>query len=250
MENSLRDPIWQFLGVVVSSLAIVVSVYLFLSARKRKSLSYIVLSQMNLLPMNEQADEFQITFRGTAVYNVQLLLLQIINDGNIPIASSDFETPLTFSMGADDCKVLSVEITKTEPKHLSPMINVQTNCIILQPLLINGGDSILLKMLIEGFNGFVLPKARIIGVKTVKELKEPVYKLWMQGLFITLLGLIVLAPTFLVLLRASSGGNAQTDVSIMFLYIGAIILWVGLGILVTALVRVWWRKLLERRFSK
>jgi hypothetical protein len=97
MIEFLRDSIWQFICGIGG---IGVAVLIYFLQRRKKSLPYQVLAATPLLTVNEELKgKIQVTFEGTPVQNVHLVLLKILNNGNVPIASSDFELPLSFSFG-------------------------------------------------------------------------------------------------------------------------------------------------------
>jgi len=45
MPEALRDPIWQFIGAVLAFAAIVISILLYFMQRRRKALSYEIVSR-------------------------------------------------------------------------------------------------------------------------------------------------------------------------------------------------------------
>ena len=51
MFDLLRDPLWQFIGALLALLAIGVSVALYLIQRRKKRLSYEIVSNSSLLTM-------------------------------------------------------------------------------------------------------------------------------------------------------------------------------------------------------
>ena len=91
MRRLLSDPIWQFVGSTIALAALVVSIYVFFLQKRRKSVCYQVLTDANLLTIDEEIKgNIKILFDGTPIQNASLVILRITNDGNIPIASTDF----------------------------------------------------------------------------------------------------------------------------------------------------------------
>jgi hypothetical protein len=173
MTDILRDPIWQFIGALLALIAIGVSVYIFFLQRTKKSLSYQIMSETELLTVNEEIKgKIQILYEGIPVQKVHLLVLKILNDGNIPVTPDDFKETLSFFFGKK-AQILSAEVTETSPKTLKPVLNIiDKNKIVLEPTLINGQDSITTKLLLAQYRGKVTPNARIVGVREVRELKD------------------------------------------------------------------------------
>ena len=113
----------------------------------------------------------QITFEGKPIQNLSLLVLRIVNDGTIPVTSSDFEEPLSFSFG-DDAIILSAEITDVVPRTLKPTLDVDKNHIVLRPLLLNSRDTVSIKLLFTQYAGSIQPYGRIVGVNEVTKVSE------------------------------------------------------------------------------
>ncbi len=165
------DPLF-ILGVITVFVTIAVPVIIFFLERKRKSLIYGVLANTSLIALDEEIKgKIKILFDDISVQKVHLLILEILNDGNVPIESSDFERPLTFSFG-ENTQILSFEIVKTEPDDFNLQFNTFDNHIGLISLLINRKDSFQLKLLLAEFDGEIKVEARINGVKKVKEVKD------------------------------------------------------------------------------
>ena len=183
----LRDPIWQFIGAFLALIALFVSIYLFILQRRKKTLAYEILSETELLTMKEGFEgKVQILFEGQNVENVHLLVLKVINNGNIPIASSDFENALTFIFGKDG-NILSAEIIDTSPKTLKPTFTANQNKLILNPTLLNSGDIITFKLLLTQYDGEIEVDTRIIGVSEVKKATEQ----RTQSMYISVIGGVI-----------------------------------------------------------
>jgi hypothetical protein len=92
MVDLLRDPLWQFVGAVLVVVALMVSVTIFFAEKKRKELSYEILSHSEILSATEEIEgKLKILFKGEVVRNVHLLIVKLINSGNTPITSTDYE---------------------------------------------------------------------------------------------------------------------------------------------------------------
>ncbi|HYX71952.1 MAG TPA: hypothetical protein VE732_04220 [Nitrososphaera sp.] len=169
ISDFFRDPIWQFIGAVFGLIAIGVSVYLFVLQKSKKSLCYRVLTQTPLLAVNDEIKgKLQILYEGVIIQGVHLLVLKVICNGNVPIKSSDFEQPLTFSFG-DEATILSMEVVETSPKTLNPQLQLLSEKMVIQPVLLNNQDTFTIKLLIAQYNGKVDSQSRIIGVREVRE---------------------------------------------------------------------------------
>ena len=201
----LRDPMWQFVGALLGLLAVVVSIYLFVLGRRQRSLSYDVLMSTPLLTVNEVLKgKIQITYEETPVQNVHLLILRIRNDGSTPITPDDFVEPLHFSF-RDDLKILSTEVAETVPDSLRPKVITDASGFTISPLLLNGGDTVILKLLFA-YPGGVLGlriHTRIVGVSQIKS-KPDVYRpYFLAGSLMMGIGMmgVVLMPLLMIYLR-------------------------------------------------
>lgn len=167
MIDILRDPMWQF---ILPMLAIVVAVVLYWKQRTRKKLSYQVISCTPLLSVEEEIEgKLKIFYEGKPVQQVHLITVKVMNSGNIPVLSTDYKRPISFSFG-EDAEILTTEIAKTDPDNLQASVNIQEKKVVLTPILLNQGDSVTLKMLVTKLKNQV-PEVdgRVVGVKEIRE---------------------------------------------------------------------------------
>ncbi len=168
MFDLLRDPLWQFIGAFFALLTVAVTVLIYVLQRRKKRLSYEILSNSTLMTMREELEgRLEIRFDGEQVSNLHILEFKLFNSGNVPIASTDYERKLEFDCG-DEANVLSAEVTETVPADLNATIALVDNKIVCEPLLLNSKDSVSIKALISDYDGGLTSRARIIGVKTIK----------------------------------------------------------------------------------
>ncbi|MDY6990973.1 MAG: hypothetical protein SWQ30_23265 [Thermodesulfobacteriota bacterium] len=163
----LRDPIWQFIGAAVGIVAIIVSYMFFKRQQKQKRIAYEIISSTSLLSVrNEVKSKLQVFFEQKPIENLSLLIIQIYNAGNEPVLSTDYEKPISIGFG-DKAEVLEADITGVSPESIQPKIDRTPKAVSLQPLLLNGGDSITLKVLLANFDGNASVTGRIAGVKQI-----------------------------------------------------------------------------------
>lgn len=224
MPEWLSDPAWQtVIAIVLGVAAIVVSVLIYLLQRNRKDLSYEVLTEASLLKMGDQiTNELKIDFRGKPVSNLHLLEIRFINSGNASITPSDFVEPLEiyFPFTSNNTGILTADIENTNPKDLSvplrgytpneefmktekggeaPQISAGfafTNAQV-SPVLLNKGDSFTVKMLVAEYSGKFLVKARIVGVKDVKQKEKLLinYKLILAVIGLLAFAIVLIGDT-------------------------------------------------------
>ena len=161
----LRDPMVR---TILAIIAISITVLLFLIGRRRKSLSYIV-SDTRVLGVHEAVNpsRVQILFDGKPVTDVRLVIITVNNSGNESIRADDFERALRF-IWAEPARILTAEVVEVSPESLQPTLKTGANEIVLDPLLLNRGDSLRIKTLINQV-GKLSVDARVVGVKRIQK---------------------------------------------------------------------------------
>lgn len=168
MPEYLRDPIWQFIGAVLAIGAIAATLIVYRLQKNRKDLTYRVRSSTRVISVGEEiAGKLQITYEGIPITGAQLLVIEIANTGNLPVPSSDWETPITLRLKHGGV-ICSSELTATNPPNLEIKLKTDSEFVRIQPTLLNSGDSISIKLLITEFMEAPEVEGRIIGVKQIK----------------------------------------------------------------------------------
>ena len=159
----LRDPMVRTILAIV---AICLTVSLFLAGRRRKRLSYL-LSDTRVLSVHGEVNpsRVQILFDGEPVTEVRLVIITVNNLGNEPIRLDDFERPLRFSW-SEPAKILTAEVIEVNPETLKPTIKAGVSEIVVDPLLLNPGDWLRIRTLINQA-GKLSVDARVVGVKRI-----------------------------------------------------------------------------------
>jgi len=224
----LRDPIfWQFLGALLALVGIISVFVIYIFQRKKKSLSYEILTSNELLTSSEELrGRIRITFNKKPVQNIHLLIISIKNDGNVSIIPSDFYEEFTCSFG-DHTKILTAEITDCFPDSFKPQIEIREDSLTIAPVLINSKDFFIIKFLLSKFDGIVKVKGRISGIHEIKKLRKANFLRWIQPI-----GLIFLAFS---LFAAGSGAldtvslQVRMSVTILLLFL-SVALVIGLAL--------------------
>ncbi|MBN8594345.1 MAG: hypothetical protein J0M33_21495 [Anaerolineae bacterium] len=169
-----RDPAW--LAVILAVVAIIVgagvSIFIFLRQNKRKTLSYEIRSYVPLLNVDSQVkDKLQITYNGKVVNDLKLLVVRLLNDGDIPIESRDFDEMVSVDLG-ETAEILIAEISSAQPKELKAKVTSEKNRALLQPLLLNQTDWVELKLIVAGASSHPKVAGRIVGVKSIKTIQQ------------------------------------------------------------------------------
>ncbi len=177
MMEILRDPIWQFWGAVISLLALVITSAIFILQRNKKRLAYYVLTETPLLSIDDEIrGKIKIKYGRKNIQNIQLVMMYLGNKGNVDIASSDYEQPILFSF--PDSEILSAEIVEVSPKNLTPTMSTEMSKLTINPILLNKGDYIVIKLLFSNYSKQITADTRIIGVKEIEKADHRDAKSW------------------------------------------------------------------------
>lgn len=164
MSEIIRDPLWQFVGVTLTVVSLVI---VFLQI-KRKELSYNIIINTPLLSVNESIkDKITILYEDVIVENLQFIILRICNTGNTSIKKTDYERPLSFSFGQNS-SIFPVVVADVKPENLRISYKKEGHKIIIDPVLLNKKDEFSIKFFVKNFNGEINTDCRIVGVKEIK----------------------------------------------------------------------------------
>lgn len=176
MEESLSVAAFQHPEVIVSVLAIAVTVILYLWSRRWKGICYEVLSVAPLLTMEDEvAGKLQILFDSRPVEKGKLMFVWVSNSGNLPITADEYERPLSLNF-PPATEVLTAEAVDTDPSSLKVIPKIEGKKVVLPCLLLNGGDSIILRIMVSKHEGGMTVDGRISGVKDIQEVHEAIVK--------------------------------------------------------------------------
>lgn len=198
MEELFQNQIWTFVGTAFSGIAIVISVIIYLLQRNKKSIGYKILWRLPLLRVHKELKErgqLTISYNGQTVEDIQLILVEIVNTGNVPILAKDYERPLTIRYG-DSTTIVSTEVVDRLPEDIDPKLSVDVNAIDIEPLLMNSGDKFVLKTLVKNLQENPVVVSRITGVKEIKHVGPLPQK--RTGRYYAILGISILFGALLM----------------------------------------------------
>lgn len=170
MIDMLRDPLWQFIGAILTFLALPAAFWIYVLQRPRKELAYGVLSRQRLLSFSrELKGRVEVTVDGKPVEDVHLLVIGVKNSGNTPILQSDF-LYVPSIRAATGTIFLSVEASTLTPSNLGLDLFFYPEKIEFNPILLNPGDYFSVQVLASSQDPEVSPDFRIIGSSNVERL--------------------------------------------------------------------------------
>ena len=163
MLEALRDPLWQFVGVLLTLVSIGVAFWIFWLQRQTKELAFGLLSSRRLLTVaDELTARVRVELDGQTVANVHLLVFGLRNSGHRAVAPSDFERYITLSFAKG--RVLSAEVASQVPQDLGAELSIFDSRLELRPLLLNPGDQLVVQVLISSSEPAYEVQARILDV--------------------------------------------------------------------------------------
>lgn len=242
----LTDSGWM--GVIIGVTSIIVTAFISYKARKRKSLSYEVLSENPLISMGEEVKgKLQLLFDGNPVQHLHLLLVKFINDGNIPVLATDYERPLTLRFDGPST-ILSAEHLSGNPNSLVSSAIITDKAVSIEPVLMNGSDCFTIKLLVAEYGGSFQVDARIVGVKQVRTTRSQA-RLYASWLLPALIGLSIALVAFFVPFKERVEARLSSPPSIMNIRVSQTEVHIGDTVYLTASVNAPLDEKLEYRWT-
>jgi hypothetical protein len=174
----------RLLAPIATAIGICVSVFLWILNQRKKELSYDVLFLDNLVKIRGNArKQLQVEFNGRTVDDARLAVVRLTNSGHLPINVGDYTTALSICFSAGS-KVILADIAETQPADIdercfkdgelvSLIAGVEKERVVLQPVLLNSGDSIILQILVRDDFGKPQLKGHLMGVAAIR-LNRPI----------------------------------------------------------------------------
>ena len=210
---------WDIVSGVTGLIVIIVMVYIYWLERRCKELSYDIISNTPLFDVHEEIEgRLQVILDGKTVEDViYLVLVEIVNSGNIPIKTTDYESLISLNFG-ENAQIFTAEVYKTNPDNLKNHVNIsglkdelepfiarltpmnesesidnmnRNKIVKLEPTLLNGGESITLKILGTQIADDIFVDGRIVGVKGFRKKNHKVIKNLKFFFIFIILGIVI-----------------------------------------------------------
>ncbi|HEX8086573.1 MAG TPA: hypothetical protein VF529_19960 [Solirubrobacteraceae bacterium] len=118
------------------------------------------------------ADRITVLLDGEPVDDVDLVEIDIANNGRAPIRAADFEAPLRLSFDSRG-EVLSVETVRAYPPGLKPEVQISQAAVEIAPLLLNPGEGLSLLLVTRGAaSPPILEPPRVAGLTEKRVVRE------------------------------------------------------------------------------
>lgn len=159
---------WKFfLTLAITIASVVVPVWLWQVDLSSKALSLTVKSTVELQPKEINAlDGIQLSVDGTTLESPYVSVLELSNSGSKPIVTSDYEAPIKISTRSPS-KLVKIRMTFSTPPSLEPAISLAAGVVLLQPLLLNPGDTVRITAVTANARPEFTARARVTGVAEI-----------------------------------------------------------------------------------
>lgn len=159
----LRDPLWQFIGIVVAVVAFFVPLWMQWRQRNIREISFGLVSSRPLLRIDDEVSaRIRVELDGKKITDLQLQVFGLKNSGTTPIRVADFERAIELRFASG--QVISAQISSEIPANLKAELAVTDSSVQLKPLLLNPGDQIVIQILCSPAKPPPKFDARIVGI--------------------------------------------------------------------------------------
>ncbi len=191
---------WKFLLTLAITIAsVAVPVWLWQIDLSSKSLTLTVKSTAELQPKGiDSLDGVQVSVDGKELDSPYVSVLEFSNSGSKPIFTSDFEGSVRISIEGPS-KVVKARTTSSSPTSLEPVVSLVDGTVLLQPLLLNPGDTLRLTVVAATAKPIFTARARVAGVSEINVVDAQVgretKRFWLGRVASTLLLALYLVST-------------------------------------------------------
>lgn len=211
----VRDPVWQFIGVVVSVISLSFSVVSFKKQRTaKKGFTYRIVSNLFVRMATDVGiyinDNLKRLLDSKSVNEANVIVFRMWNSGDVPIERGDYEdnNPIKFNFGKR-AEVLDATVVETTPLGLRHKVerrmNLDSGSLAIAPLLLNSGDSITFEVVVSGFEKRIrIDETRITGLEEFRNEKVKEKLVASSGISLTICCCILIF-VFPVLLAVVAG---------------------------------------------
>jgi hypothetical protein len=152
-------------------LSIGVSICMHYVYRANKELSFDLTSKTEFQTIERNGwPDIKLFYRDKLLDKAGLVTIKLINTGNTPIYSNEFDGPISLNLETGSRFVAS-RVVETQPKNLSPRISTSGASAMVEPLLLNPNDAITFQVLTTGNINSLRVNARIGGIKDLTDLR-------------------------------------------------------------------------------
>jgi hypothetical protein len=174
-SGRLRDPVWQFLGVIVTIITLVISTIvaydLFGKSQNRSDLRITLRGKYGIVWQDpEYKNDIRVFYQDKPASTVSSLYFDLSNNGNTIIRPDDYIEPIKLTVKSSGY-IVGATVDHKEPAGVDFTITkTLTDTIILSKSLLNPGDTITFRITFvddpDPYNTpTIIPTARIAGIR-------------------------------------------------------------------------------------
>ena len=168
----MLDIIIQNLDTITGILAIIVAIYFYFKQKKRKYLDYKPLNNLSLLEVGKEIQEdIIILYKNNPIEKVNLIEIEIKNNGNEVIKEKDFIDPIELHFGEGSEILTHNIINKSQPNMI---VNTEIiidlfngNKLLIRPRLMNFQEKFTVKLLVSKMKEIIV-ESRIEGIRKMR----------------------------------------------------------------------------------
>lgn len=211
---------WKFVvTTLLSALAVALPILLWKADLSSKEISFEVVSSTGLDPAEKELVQgLAVNVDGEVVPMPFLSVLLIRNTGSRPIPSDDFEGPIEIRVQTPT-KILRSEVADSKPPDLRPQIHSAEGTILLNPLLLNPGDTIKLNILSSVAPPSFVVRGRVSGVPSIEVIKpkstKTSFRYWFQVFF----GVVLLSIYVVQLVQALQAYRRRSVIQVWTIFV-------------------------------
>jgi hypothetical protein len=158
---------WKYFLTFAVAVAAIVIPFVWQSAQDTRSMSVRLLASTTLQPrLISGFQDLQVLLNGQKLDDPYLSLLELVNDGNKPVGSADFDSPIELLAGGQ-VSIKSAQVNGSSPPDITAKISVAEGKAAIAPFLSNPSDSVFFTVITAGGEPAFSVRARISGIKQV-----------------------------------------------------------------------------------
>ena len=151
-------------------IGVLIPVWIWRADLNARSLIFRIASQTSLHPdAAGSIAGLQVVVDGVPLKSPYLSVIELSNDGEKPILSSEFEAPLEIRV-VEGSSLARAQVTESKPNDVEAVLTIEGQLVKIKPLLLNPKDVVTISILTAGNKPQFATKARIAGISMV-----PVY---------------------------------------------------------------------------
>jgi len=164
------------LGIIIGLagiiLPIIVAIIIAITQVRKREITYSVLA-LPLISIKKEIKDVEIKIKGAQATNPYLVVLRVWNSGNHPINKFDFNAPIKFNLGTN-VTVLDKSVLRVKPVQMKDQVNfdVVSNMLTLNPILMNKGFSLYLKLFLDNYVDIIAEDPVIYHINHLQKIKS------------------------------------------------------------------------------